>query len=205
MTIDHRFVVFEGLPGSGKTTITRILSDKESFLRIPEILGGDFQEVLSDCLFKESNLFYLQSDFRKYTMAHKIIRETSLVPIMDRGYVSTLAYNYVQKESPLNFHATRKWIHENSETFIEPYSYIFLDIDVSLCNSRKKRKEDTQRTWMNDETLRKTKKYYDSFFEKISPKTKVFHVDANRSLHLVLEDVIRFLSFEFNKQIGIKI
>ena len=67
-----QFVIFEGLPGSGKTTVTRKIARDYKGFRIGEQIAPDFREVLVQDLKNPDVQFFLESDKRKYSLAESL-------------------------------------------------------------------------------------------------------------------------------------
>ena len=60
--------VLEGLPGTGKTAISRRLEKRDGFFRIGEILNEDGIEILPKESVGRSQEFFFNSDMLKYNL-----------------------------------------------------------------------------------------------------------------------------------------
>src|SRR5688572_26183689 len=86
-------IVLEGLPGAGKSTLTKILEQKLLAYIVPELTFDDYKEDTPDNQSETSEDIYLRNDEEKCKDADEKNKKEKLV-IMDRNYISTLAYNF---------------------------------------------------------------------------------------------------------------
>jgi thymidylate kinase len=97
------FVVFEGIDGSGKTTISKIISEKLEwqYYRTPPIPFENIRtEIDKSCNPHSRFLFYLSSVCYASDEIKKLLRINSVV--CDRYLYSTLAYHYALENSLRN-------------------------------------------------------------------------------------------------------
>jgi thymidylate kinase len=175
---EHNFVVLEGLPGSGKTTLSYFLSRKCGLFRIGEVVTPDFCSANYRDLGDLGHQFCLESDVRKYQIVKRKVSANQSC-VMDRGFVSTLAYAYVYS---LCFHdnlyeITERWIKAQEHIFVEPRAYIFLEIEPEQCNIRKEKREEGQDMWYSLDHLRTTCDFYEDFFA--DQDAPVIRINAN--------------------------
>lgn len=146
-------VAFEGLPGGGKTTISKKLS---------RYFDGDFvEEIIKNEKFAPTqDEYYIESELLKLK---KFSRSYKKIIFFDRSFYSMIAYNYGRKMVGLSH------IIKEVEPYLlgtrKPDLFIYLQInDVSLCNKRKRREVNTSDVWTREDALNHIKTYYDNFF-----------------------------------------
>jgi thymidylate kinase len=138
-----RLIILEGNPGSGKTTLLESL---------PNRINKIGQMVLS-LPGKKSELFFIKNDIKKYARAER----SKNVSVMDRGFVSTLAYNY-SKSMVFGNHAEFEKIKniitslEKEGRFWVPDCYIFFATSWKDSLKRKDRKQG-KNIWCNKKCL----------------------------------------------------
>jgi thymidylate kinase len=142
-------IAFEGLPGGGKTTLVKMLAQELDGEYIPEI-------VETDKYSPDQDEYYIESEFQKIDFAKK---STKKYKILDRSYISMLAYNYGKKENGLeNIYNV---LVEKFKDMPEPNLYVYLKIDeIGVCNARKGI-EGRNPVWVNEHNLLKIRDYYE--------------------------------------------
>ena len=83
-------IVFEGLPGAGKSTLCRKMHEKGAVLSSEVTTASG--RVLTPCeIGQRQTPFFLQNDLQKYSKAINA-RSLGQIGVIDRGVHSTLAY-----------------------------------------------------------------------------------------------------------------
>lgn len=141
-------VVFEGLPGTGKTTAAFTLAAKLKVVCVPEIVIPLLQsDERFDIEEEEREKLYLRNDEEKCRLAKKA--DDGLV-IMDRNYLSTLAYNYSRLAVEKNpfYNKVLAWYRGTlGKKLCRPDFYIFLEGDLTHSFDRKNRMADGNQVW----------------------------------------------------------
>ena len=173
-------VVFEGLPGTGKTTAVLTIAAKLKAVCVPEIVVPLLQsDDRFDIEEKERERFYFRNDEEKCRLAKEA--NNGLV-IMDRNYLSTLAYNYSRLAVEKNpfYNEVLAWYKGNlGKKLCRPDFYIFFEGDLTHSFDRKNRMVDGSRVWTSIKHLKAMVEYYRKFFKKIEPDSLMIKVDAN--------------------------
>lgn len=172
------FIVIEGLPGAGKSTLSSILEQRLIGIKIPEL-------VINKPIHAH-NKFYLNNDLIKSYILKLYSNE---YVVIDRYYYSTLAF-YYSSDKVLGtnfFNEINNTINHSilSGDIIEPDLIIFLNIDIKTSVLRQGVKN-TGTIWMNTNFLLHLKKYYDALFFKKNKTTQVYRIDALSSIELVV-------------------
>jgi len=151
--------VFEGLPGSGKTTISKILEKEEGFFRVGEMLDDEGKELCPSDVGGFSQTFFLKSDKIKLDCAMNYKNNNIII---DRSPLSTIAYNLCLNKK---FEETK--LMENLKLLLKKYSdnsmYFYIKISPKLSIQRKKKKPNAKDLWSLNKHLVKTEKIYDKY------------------------------------------
>jgi thymidylate kinase len=195
MNNSGNFIIFEGLPGAGKTTLTRRIANRYNGFRIGEHLAPNFKEILYQDIAKPCMHFFLESDKRKYQLAQNISKKGLLI-LMDRGIVSTLAYSYslASMTGDNSMHVFEKdWFNKQPTIFVPPVAYIYLSLTPEYSNNRtnnrKDRKETPKEVEDSIEDLRHTSFFYQQFFSNEHKHVPLYSIDGTLSLDEVIRKV----------------
>jgi len=168
-------IIFEGIPGAGKTTLMNSISSELNLEGIPEILATrkewDFARSTED------QDFFWENDIKKMYLAKNSLKTT----LMDRGYVSTLAYNYAKVvlsgcgSYSYLFYKYKKDILDNN---LKADFYIFIDIPIQLSFLRKQRTIKKNDPWQDPVYLNEIRKFYRFFLEDIEGNVPILKLDG---------------------------
>lgn len=176
-------VTFEGLPGSGKTTLKNTLfPDRNDIDRIDQILPGDPQDDTSLTLDDIKRSDYLKTD--------RILRSASAVVLLDRYYHSTQAYQYAYDKltGAQTFEALKEEysIARSRGKLIEPDVTFYIDTPLQESYGRKNRLPGKE-LWLDPDFLKHTHKYYANFVD--------FHlIDGSKSFQEVASEIGGYIS-----------
>ena len=95
-----RIFIFEGLPGSGKTTMSLKLSKELNFKLVQEIIDEPYREISPSEIIGVDQSFYFENDKKKYKLAKKYSKTKHV--LVDRGFLSTLAYNLCLEKNKIH-------------------------------------------------------------------------------------------------------
>jgi thymidylate kinase len=186
--------VFEGLPGSGKTMLTKDLSKKLGVPRIGEIINKDFNELLPGEVGIVKQSFFLNSDKRKYFLAKKYA--FSKIVVMDRGYLSTIAYNLCLGNNAETISKTEKRL---SKVYQDGCIHVYIKINPKISILRKnKTPNDSRDMWSFLDNLRKTSKFYN---DRLKGSKNSFIIDGSlpyKKVYSLIKNLI--ISYETNKK-----
>ncbi len=196
-----KFIVFEGIDGSGKSTQIALLEKKlrekgVNVVRTAEPtnsgLGGLIRDALSGitprtpyelaAMFLADRINHNQSPV--YGI-QKMLDEGTYV-ICDRYYYSSFAYQGLD--------ADIKWVMDinlNCPQIEKPDVCIFLDIDPAQSAKRIGQSRAFLEIFEDTETLTKIRSRFFDVFEMIHDRENIQIVDAARSVEEIAEDVFR--------------
>jgi thymidylate kinase len=194
-------VVFEGLPGCGKSTIAR-----EAIKRLANtVLMPEVSEMVASRGFEVADrasigteTWFLTQYYTRGAEA-KMLKNEGKHVIMDRNYASSLAFgfaNFVASNNPSLFmHFPSYIVNKAVGTLVKPDAYIYFKIPVEESvrrqNSREELKEELRTESVS--VLSNCIKFYEAFFSILEPEVSLYEIDATRSKGEVLEKVMEIL------------
>lgn len=189
-----KFIVFEGLDGSGSSTQTGLLShqlkqnSKETkniqLTREPSdsLIGGLIRsQIRGDWESSTNCLQLLFSADRAYHLEKQVIPwlKEGITVISDRYFLSTIAYGTVET-------GQFEWFKELNRHFILPDLTILIDTDPKECLKRIQTSRPHAELYEKEKTLTEVRKVY----QKLAGEFKnVETIDGNRAKDKVFEDV----------------
>jgi len=196
-----KVIVFEGLPGTGKTTISQIIAKKLNFIYFPEHIFIKKLFLLNNILNYDSAKIYLTHWEVKYKISNLFKKPV----IFDRNHLTALSYNYAKSKilkDKRYFDEVIKWYNSKIKRNIikEPDLYFILDIPPKLCNLRKGREEKENELWSQLKALRHSRYFYKNFelILKIDKrKTKIIYLDSRRPLDQLIKNILKYIKNEF--------
>lgn len=177
--------IFEGLPGSGKTTMSVRLSKELNLKKIGEIIDENYKEVDSSKALGFKQSFYFENDKRKYQLAKRYSKSVNV--LVDRGFLSTFAYNscldkkaYKSKRLAGIYDFFNKLSNKN-------VFYIFIEISPETSQKRKIQKKFKNNLWAYKSNLVKIRNFYKKEFKKSN--LRVIFVDGERDYFTVYKEI----------------
>lgn len=194
-----KFIAFEGIDGSGKSTQIRLLNErmkKEGIhcyttmeptdspigSLIHQIMTGRIKtdnKVIAG-LFVADRLDHLLNDING--IVNKINEGTTV--ITDRYYFSSYAYHSV--DMPMD------WVikaNEQSSNILRPTVTIFIDISADVAVERIAKNRQHQELFEKKSRLVKVREKYFEAFEKLKDEERVVVVDGSRSEQEIADDI----------------
>lgn len=164
-------VVLEGLPGARKTSLLNLL--RHEFFCVPEILPS-----FSGAARQKD---FLRHDFAKLRAG----RASGTTALVDRGYASTLAWNYARLmiDGALDYYdllsyASKCWGYLRCR----PDLYIIIDINPAISLARKDRPVVEGDLWTRPEYLTASGRFYEHYFAVFEPQVPCFRIGGHESL-----------------------
>ncbi|MFA7170226.1 MAG: hypothetical protein WC178_05260 [Candidatus Paceibacterota bacterium] len=179
--------ILEGLPGGGKTSIISSLKAKHKIPAVDQII---YHDQYSD----EPLNYYLYSDLMKYRNAGRLLIDSQKV-IMDRGYISSLAYNYSSDRllKSGRYSKAKNIYHKFDSVFNFEIRYLLIDVNIEDSIKRKRESEQNDYIWYNKGFLSYMKEFYEKEILNFVDERHIKRIGNNLSLSDVFGEVERFI------------
>ena len=194
-----KFIAFEGIDGSGKSTQIQLLSNKLKKMGIfcyttmeptDSPIGSLIHQIMTGRiktdnkviagLFVADRLDHLLNDVNG--VLAKINEGTTV--ITDRYYFSSYAYHSI--DMPM------EWViqaNSQSKSILQPDINIFIDVDPDVAIERIAKNRFHQELFEKKARLIEVRKNYLEAFEKLEGEEKYVKIDGNRSQEAIANDI----------------
>ena len=199
-----KFIVFEGIDGSGKTTqinkLCEYLEQKGRKVYVTSeptisLTGGMLRDALSGVSKRTScemaAMFVLDRIFHNVNNKwgiEKMLADGYDV-LCDRYYYSSLAYQGSETDEC--------WVREmnlNCPEIRRPDCCIFLDLTPEQSMARINRNRATQEIYENEEKLTQVRNQFYRVFEQLRERDNIQIVDAYRSVEEIHQDIVALVT-----------
>ena len=197
--MEGKFIVIEGLDGSGKTTQIRLLTARlkamgrsvaETAEPTNATTGGLIRDALSG--FTPRTGTEIAALFMADRVAHNVNPVNGINVMLaqgrdvicDRYYYSSLAYQGVVSDPDWVFH-----INVDCPEIRRPDLCVFLDLDDEACIRRMERGRSYREIYENENTLIAVRKRYFDAFRRLEGQDDIRIVNADRTPEEVAEDI----------------
>lgn len=194
-----KFIAFEGIDGSGKSTQIQLLTEKLKEMGVAcyktmeptdspigslihQIMTGRMKtdnKVIAG-LFVADRLDHLLNDVNG--LLPKIQEGTTV--ITDRYYFSSYAYHSV--DMPM------EWViqaNAQSKELLQPTATIFIDVDPDTALDRIAKNRQHQELFEKKSRLEKVREKYFEAFERLKEEETVIVIDGNRPQEEIAKDI----------------
>lgn len=204
-----KFIAFEGIDGSGKSTQIQFLTNKlkkegiyyyTTMEPTDSPIGSLIHQIMMGrikadnkviaALFVADRLDHLLNDVNG--IVSKITEGTTV--ITDRYYFSSYAYHSI--DMPMD------WViqaNEQSRIILQPTVTLFIDVDPDVAVERIAKNRAHQELFERKSRLVKVKDKYFEAFKKMKDIENIIIVDGNRSPEVIADDIWAKLRNYFGK------
>ena len=194
-----KFIVFEGIDGSGKSTQINLLAEALKKRGFPcrttleptfGMVGSVLHDILSGKISADpkvtASLFVADRLDHILNQTDGVLKsiENGETVICDRYYFSSYAYQSVD--------VPRDWVisaNRMAAEALRPDATIFIDISAETAMDRISKNRVNTELYETKERLRAVRKGYFSAFELLKNRERVFVVDGNRSIDEIAKEI----------------
>lgn len=203
-----RFIVFEGIDGSGKSTQIKKISNRLKSIGLDVYttveptdgpVGVLIRQMLSGKVpVDQRTIASLFAADRTDHLVNKVngiqqkVNQGEIV-LCDRYYFSSYAYHaqYIDME----------WvIHANSlnAEILRPDVTLFIDVDPEVCFERIKKSRTRFEMYEKIDVMKKVRANYFKAFDALKGSEKIVVIDGNRSMETVEEEILQEVKKRLN-------
>ncbi len=202
-----KFIAFEGIDGSGKSTQIQLLSEKLLEEKIyfyttmeptDSPIGSLIHQIMTGRiktdnkviagLFVADRLDHLLNDVNG--IIGKI--NEGITVISDRYYFSSYAYHSI--DMPM------EWVikaNSQSSALLKPTVTVFIDVDPDVAVERIAKNRYQKELFEKKSRLIKVREKYYEAFDKLKDEEKVIIIDGNRSVSEIADDIWKEVAHYF--------
>lgn len=202
-----KFIAFEGIDGSGKSTQIQLLSEKLLEEKIyfyttmeptDSPIGSLIHQIMTGRiktdnkviagLFVADRLDHLLNDVNG--IIGKI--NEGITVISDRYYFSSYAYHSI--DMPM------EWVikaNSQSSALLKPTVTVFIDVDPDVAVERIAKNRYQQELFEKKSRLIKVREKYYEAFDKLKDEEEVIIIDGNRSVSEIADDIWKEVAHYF--------
>ena len=203
-----KFIAFEGIDGSGKSTQIQLLSEKLLEEKIyfyttmeptDSPIGSLIHQIMTGRiktdnkviagLFVADRLDHLLNDVNG--IIGKI--NEGITVISDRYYFSSYAYHSI--DMPM------EWVikaNSQSSALLKPTVTVFIDVDPDVAVERIAKNRYQQELFEKKSRLIKVREKYYEAFDKLKDEEEVIIIDGNRSVSEIADDIWKEVAHYFD-------
>ena len=196
-----KFIVFEGIDGSGKSTQIRMLSNRIQEMKLKVYttfeptagtIGTLIRQMLSGKIkIDQRTLAFL---FAADRMDHLVNEENGIrakidqgeLVICDRYYFSSYAYHAQYMDMEWVIHANSL----NADT-LRPDLTVFIDVEPEECFERIRNNRNDFEMYEKIDIMKKVRTNYLKAFDRLQDLEKIVVIDGNRLADHVGDDIFR--------------
>lgn len=198
----NKFIVIEGLDGSGKSTQIKMLSDyltekgeKVYVTAEPQYYetGAYIRRILSQSLDK--NMYLQAALFLADRLEHITHPENGMKKYLDEGYTVICDRYYYSSFAYQGTASDMDWVMDinlKCPEILTPDLCIFLDVNPNTCKERIDTSRDGAELYEKSTKLMKMiRQNFLEVFERLSGKENIKIIDANKGLEEIHSDILK--------------
>lgn len=199
-----KFIVLEGLDGSGKSTQLKLIckklkaTGKKVFVTAEptdSYTGRYLRKILTDCIEKD---MYLQSAlFLADRLEHITNPENGINKYLEEGYIVISDRYYFSSFAYQGTTTDINWVMDinlKCERMLKPDLCIFFDVDPDTCKNRiDKTREKPELYEQNIDKIREIRKNFLTVFEKLNETHRIEIIDANADINTTNDKAFKII------------
>jgi len=192
---NNLFIALEGIDGSGKSTQTKLLSQKLSSLGHKvyttfEPTDGEIGSILRNILKGKTKADHrvIAGLFVADRLDHLLNEVTGMVKKMEEGYTVITDRYYFSSYAYHGTHMDMDWVikaNAMSAEILRPDVNIFIDVEPEVAMQRLNANRSSIELFETLDNLNNVRQKYFEAFEKLTHEERVFIFDGNRSLEAI--------------------
>lgn len=196
-----RFIVFEGIDGSGKSTQIKKITQRLDALGYPVYstfeptdgpIGSLIRQMLSGKVATDQRT--IASLFAADRTDHLLNKENGIRQKVDQGKIVLCDRYYFSSYAYHSQYMDMEWvIHLNSlnTEILKPDVTLFIDVDPALCLERIKNSRASFEMYEKIEIMNKVRANYFQAFDTLREDETIFIVDGNTTMKTVEDAIFR--------------
>ncbi len=205
--MENKFIVVEGLDGSGKSTQIKMLAEtlqnqgeKVYITAEPQNYetGAYIRRILSQSL--ERNMYLQASLFLADRLEHITNDHCGIKKYLDEGYTVICDRYYYSSFAYQGTESDMDWVMDinlKCPQMLTPDLCIFLDVNPDTCKKRIDTSRDSAELYEKDiELMKKIRQNFLDVFDRLKDRENIKIIDANRGLLEIQEDIIKTITKE---------
>ena len=197
----NKFIVIEGLDGSGKSTQIKMLSEflesrgeKVYVTAEPQYYetGLYIRRILSESL--EKNMYLQAALFLADRLEHITHPENGIKAKLDEGYTVICDRYYYSSFAYQGTASDMDWVMDinlKCPEMLTPDLCIFLDVNPDTCKKRiDTSREGAELYEKSTDLMREIRRNFIDVFQKLSADENIKIIDANKSLEQIHNDIL---------------
>ncbi|MFI3227314.1 MAG: dTMP kinase [Clostridia bacterium] len=202
-----KFIVFEGIDGSGKSTQSALLYNKlcsmdikshKTFEPTNRPIGSLLRKYLKGELSCDKKV--LAGLFASDRLDHYLNDEDGIIKqvnngvtvVCDRNYMSNFAY---QADEDEDFVPS---LNEKVRGMLKPDAHVFIDVSIDEALDRIAKNRENIDIFENKKALTQIRENYKKYFEIFKNEENIIIIDGNRSEQAISDEVFSKLSHLFD-------
>ncbi len=200
-TMKNKFIVVEGLDGSGKSTQIKMLAEnleamgeKVYITAEPQNYetGAYIRRILSQSL--DRNMYLQAALFLADRLEHITNAECGIKKYLSQGYTVICDRYYYSSFAYQGTASDINWVMDinlNCPEILTPDVCVFLDVNPDTCKERIDTSRDGAELYeKSTELMRSIRENFLDVFEKLKEKENIKIIDANKSLEEIQKDIL---------------
>jgi dTMP kinase len=193
------FIALEGIDGSGKSTQTKLLTEKltaqghkvySTFEPTDNQIGKIIRNILRGN--QKADYRVIAGLYMTDRLDHLLNEENGIVKKLDEGYTVICDRYCFSSYAYQGVHMDMDWViqaNSLSAQILRPDINIFIDVSPEVSMQRLQANRDNIELFETLDNLKKVRAKYGEAFEKLRSVENIFTVDGNRSFELVANDI----------------